>query len=78
MERLGFAVVPVGEGRRPDVVALLFAVSDEFLGHRRTGGAAGDVLEESPKTVEEQGKGNRCSDKEDGDDNDADYLPCFA
>lgn len=42
------------------------------------GGATDDILEESPKTVEEHGAGDGCGDKEDGNDSDSDYLPCLA
>ena len=42
------------------------------------GRATNGVLEESPKTVEEHGTGDGCGDEEDGNDSDANYLPCFA
>ena len=80
MERLGLVVVKVGGRWRegPGVPALLFAVRDEFLRGKGVGRATDDVLEESPKTVEEHGAGDGYGDKEDGDDSDANYLPCFA
>ena len=76
MERLGLEVVQVGGRWR--VAALLFAVRDELLRDKGTRGAAEGVLDESPKTVEEHGAGDGRGDKENGDDSDANYLPCLA
>jgi hypothetical protein len=80
VERLGRVVVKVGGRWRegPGVPALLFAVRDEFLRGKGVGCATDDVLEESPKTVEEHGAGDGYGDEENGHDSDANYLPSFA
>ena len=67
MERFG-RVVPV----------LFFAVGDELFREGGTGRAADDILEEPPEVVEAHGAGDGRGDEENGDDSDADYLPCSA
>ena len=79
-ERLTLVVVEAGRRRAegPGVPILYFTVGYELLGGGGMGCTADDILEEPPKTVEEHGAGDGCRDKENGNDDDANYLPRFA